>query len=273
MLSIGDFARLGLVSVRMLHHYDAIGLLPPARIDGTTGYRFYSADQLPRLNRIVALKGLGFTLQQVAEMLDASVTAEQLRGMLLLRRTELAAQLAADQARLLDVEARLHSIEREGAMPEHEVIVKSVPATVVAELTGVAASYQFADITPVIQPLYEAVGKHLPDSGLTHTGPQVAYYEDVEDGVLVHAAVGVAGTPSPGTRLSVVTLPAALEAATVVHRGELSGIGPAFDAMAHWISANGYTGGGYAREVYLNCPPVDGSAEWVIELQVPVTRD
>ena len=58
MLSIGDFARLGLVSVRMLRHYDGIGLLEPARVDPVTGYRWYDAAQLPRLNRILALKDL-----------------------------------------------------------------------------------------------------------------------------------------------------------------------------------------------------------------------
>src|SRR5436309_2527973 len=114
MFSIGDFARLGLVSVRMLRHYDGIGLLPPASVDDVTGYRSYAADQLPRLNRIVALRKLGFTLNQVAELLDDAVTAEQLHGMLRLRRAELAAQVAADSARLAQVEFRLRSIEREG---------------------------------------------------------------------------------------------------------------------------------------------------------------
>jgi DNA-binding transcriptional MerR regulator len=59
MFSIGEFARLGTVSVRALRHDDEIGLLRPAKVDPETGYRGYSADQLGRLNRIVALKELG----------------------------------------------------------------------------------------------------------------------------------------------------------------------------------------------------------------------
>src|ERR671917_48630 len=86
MLGIGDFARHGRVSVRMLRHYDAIGLLRPAHVDRLTGYRSYDAGQLSRLNRIVALKGLGFTLQQVRSILDDEVSVEELRGMLRLRR-------------------------------------------------------------------------------------------------------------------------------------------------------------------------------------------
>jgi DNA-binding transcriptional MerR regulator len=55
MFAIGEFARHGRVSVRMLRHYDAIGLLEPVRVDPATGYRFYDASQLSRLNRIVVL--------------------------------------------------------------------------------------------------------------------------------------------------------------------------------------------------------------------------
>jgi DNA-binding transcriptional MerR regulator len=89
MFTIGDFARHGQVPVRMLRHYDATGLLRPARVDPASSYRFYEASQLARLNRIIALKDLGFTLEQVRTMLDQQVSAEQLRGMLRLRQAEL----------------------------------------------------------------------------------------------------------------------------------------------------------------------------------------
>jgi MerR family regulatory protein len=56
MFSIGDFARLGNVSVRTLRYYEQLGLLMPAAVDPETGYRSYSAYQLSRLHRIVALK-------------------------------------------------------------------------------------------------------------------------------------------------------------------------------------------------------------------------
>lgn len=89
MLTIGDFARHGRVSVRMLRHYDAIGLLRPARVDPASGYRLYAAAQLTTLNRVIALKDLGFTLQQVGTILTEQVSAGELRGMLRLRRAEL----------------------------------------------------------------------------------------------------------------------------------------------------------------------------------------
>ena len=117
MFSIGEFARLVTVSVRTLRHYDEIGLLRPARVDPDTGYRGYSADQLGQLNRIVALKELGLSLNQV-RLLLAGITLDELRGMLMLRRAQLEQELHAQQSQLLGVEARLSYIEREGAMPQ-----------------------------------------------------------------------------------------------------------------------------------------------------------
>ena len=58
---ISDFARLGQVSVRMLRHYDELGLLRPDHVDPWTGYRSYSPEQLHVLNRLVALKAVSYT--------------------------------------------------------------------------------------------------------------------------------------------------------------------------------------------------------------------
>ena len=80
MLRIGEFSQLGQVSVRTLHHYDERGLLKPAEIDNWTGYRFYSVKQLPRLNRILALKDLGFSLDQISRLVDDTLPANSCAG-------------------------------------------------------------------------------------------------------------------------------------------------------------------------------------------------
>ena len=112
--SIGEFARLGGVSVRTLRHYDEIGLLRPATVDPDTGYRGYSAAQLGQINRVMALKELGLSLAQVRRLLDG-VTLGELRGMLLLRRAQLEHELDQHKNQLLGVEARLRSIARRTA--------------------------------------------------------------------------------------------------------------------------------------------------------------
>lgn len=273
MFTIGDFARYGRVSRRMLRHYDAIGLLRPDRTDPATGYRFYGAAQLARLNRIIALKDLGFTLQQVRAVLDERVGPEELRGMLRLRRAELAEAVAAATARLAQVEARLRSIESEGHMPADDVVIKTVPAVRVAELTGTAASYEPQDIGPVIGPLYEELFPLLEAAGVRPAGPGIAWYEDAPHGgaIVVHAGVTVSAPVGPvgETGVRVVELPA-FEAATIVHRGAMDDVLPAAQTLARWLDGNGYRSTGYAREVNLECP-VDRS-RWVTELQEPVAK-
>ncbi|WP_406210215.1 MerR family transcriptional regulator [Streptomyces decoyicus] len=318
MFSIGDFAQYGRVSARMLRHYDAIGLLRPARTDPVSGYRYYEAAQLARLNRIIALKDLGFSLQQVGAILAEEVSVPELRGMLRLRRAELEASLTAAGARLAQVEARLRTIESEGRMSADDVVVKRTGAVLLAELSGIAASYGPEDIGPVIQPLYGELCRRLETAGVTPAGPGLAYYEDYEDAdapetlepetsdaktaeehkptreaIVVHAGIVITeealakagvttdGTPGrPGTTsvtptptglgFDVVALPALDCVATVVHRGPMSRILPTVQNLAHWIDANGYRSAGYARELYLECPP--DQEKWVTEIQEPVVR-
>ncbi|WP_171163348.1 MerR family transcriptional regulator [Streptomyces sp. I05A-00742] len=277
MFIIGDFARHGRVSVRMLRHYDATGLLRPAHVDATTGYRFYEAGQLARLHRIIALKDLGFTLQQVRTILDEEVSTEELRGMLRLRRVELEAAAAAAAARLVQVEARLRGLESEGTMAAHDVVVKSVPAVRVAELSAVADGFAPEEIGPVITPLFAELGRRLDEAGATPVGPAVAYYEDEPDGsggILVHAALPVASGTAAGTTggdpFDVVDLPALPAAATVVHHGPMDDVVPTAQALARWIDTHGHRSAGYARELYLASP--DDPAEWVTEIQEPLAE-
>ncbi|MFI1930079.1 MerR family transcriptional regulator [Streptomyces sp. NPDC020330] len=274
MFTIGDFARYGRVSPRMLRHYDAIGLLTPDRTDPATGYRLYGAAQLARLNRIIALKDLGFTLQQVGAVLDERVGPEELRGMLRLRRAELAEAVAAASARLARVEARLRSIESEGHMPADDVVIRAVPAVRVAELTGTAASYQPQDIGPVIGPMYERLFPLLEGAGLRPAGPGIARYEDAPEGggaITVHAGVTVSAPVGPvgDTGARVVELPP-FEAATIMHRGAMDDVLSTTHTLAHWLDAHGYRSTGYAREVNLECPP--DREQWVTELQEPVAK-
>jgi DNA-binding transcriptional MerR regulator len=271
MLTIGDFAGLGRVSVRMLRHYDSLGLLPPAAVDPHSGYRYYTAAQLGRLNRVIALKDLGLTLAQVRAILDEAIDLGELRGMLRLRRAQLAAQLAADTARLSSVEARLHMIETEGRMTSQDVVLKQVPPIRVAELSAVARSYEPVDIGPVLTPLYPELFRRLEAAGVNPAGPAVAWYDQVPDGdgVVVHAGVGIeSGTAAGG--VAVVELPA-ITAATTIHHGPMDTADRSMQVLARWIEENDWRPDGYARELYVEYWPEEAD-KGVTELQLPVRR-
>ena len=271
MLTIGDFARHGRVSVRMLRHYDAIGLLRPAQVDQSSGYRFYKAAQLSRLNRIVALKGLGFTLQQVQAILDEDVSTEELRGMLRLRQAELEAVLAETAAGLVQVEARLRSIESEGSMPLEDVIIRQLPAVRLAELSGAAPSFSPGDTGPLIGRLFDELRQRLNSAGIIPAGPRTVYFEtpgEFEYGIVVHAGLPVSAGVTGSQDFQVVALPAVERAATIVHRGLSRDFLSTSQLLVRWVDAHGYRFDGHAREVTLESP--ENPDEWMAELQAPV---
>ncbi|MEU4240939.1 MerR family transcriptional regulator [Actinoplanes sp. NPDC026619] len=280
MFSIGDFAGLGRVSVRMLRHYDAIGLLRPAHVDPHSGYRYYAAAQLRLLNRIVALKDLGFTLQQVQALIEDKVDSGEMRGMLRLRRAELAAQVTRDNLRLAQVDARLRMIEIEGHMDTGDVVIKNIAPLRIAALSAVATSYDDpSSINENLSPLYPRLMELMERAGVAMTGSPIAYYLPAPTGpedetITVHAAFPI-GDAEVGddAGFEVVVLPAIEQAATALHEGSMSEAFRTGQKIATWIDDNGYrtVPPGYAREVYLDCPPGDFD-KWVTEMQVPVIR-
>ncbi|MEM7345263.1 MAG: helix-turn-helix domain-containing protein, partial [Chloroflexota bacterium] len=126
MFLIGEFSKISRVSKRLLHYYDDIGLLNPAHIDEATGYRYYSAKQLPRLNRILALKALGLTLDQIIKMMDEAISDDEIQGMLRLKKAEMEQTVQENLQRLRSIEARLQQNQDTGKVPD--VVIKSIPA-------------------------------------------------------------------------------------------------------------------------------------------------
>ncbi|ADD42666.1 MerR family transcriptional regulator [Stackebrandtia nassauensis] len=272
MFTIGDFARHGRVSVRMLRHYDAIGLLSPAHVDRSTGYRYYRAEQLSRLNRLVALKDLGFTLRQVGSILDEDITVAELRAMLRLRRTELEETIATARSGLLQVEARLHSIEKEDSMPDEDIIVKKLPAVDLAELSAPADSFSPHHIGPVVDGLFDQLRARLAAAGVSATGPDTVYFETPDqlgEQIIVHAGLPVA-TGTAAEDFDVTTLPPVETAATVLFPGLGNGFLAISQQLVRWVDTHGYRFDGLARQISFGSST--DTAEQVAELQAPIVR-
>src|SRR5215471_9517116 len=125
MFRIGDFSRIARVSARLLRFYDELGLFRPAHADPQTGYRSYTIAQLGDLNRITVLKELGFSLEQIGDILKAPPAAEELRRMLLLRRNDVERTLEVEAQRLRHIETRIAQIESEGALSVDDVVERS----------------------------------------------------------------------------------------------------------------------------------------------------
>jgi len=275
MLSIGEFARLGAVSVRTLRHYDDIGLLRPARVDEQTGYRAYSADQLGKLNRIMALKELGLSLGEARRLLDG-ITIDELRGMLMLRRAQLEAELEEHRNQLLGVEARLRYIEREGTMPADDIVVKKIPAMGVVAIARTAPGWGAANIVPVVNRSREQFDQLAIRDLVQETGPFFIFYEwdRGDDEITVNLALPVAERPAelPGPAKYLVV--PEIEAAATVRTGRAAGIFPfVYQDLMQWAQAHGYQARPPGREVWIH--EIDDIADvdqQVFEVQLPFTR-
>ena len=274
MFSIGEFARLGTVSVRTLRHYDEIGLLRPAQVDAESGYRCYSPAQLGQLHRIVALKELGLSLAQVRQLVTG-ITAEELRGMLVLRRAQLEQEVEACRNQLLEVEARLSYIAREGTMPADDITVKKIPAMGVVAIAGSAPAFGPENIVPVVNRSREQFDQLAIPELVKVAGPFMIFYEhDEGGGITVYLALPVAEPPAevpPSARY--LDLPE-VEVVAAVRSGRAASIFPmVYHDLTRWADAHGFQTSGAGREIWIN--EVDDLAEieqQVFEVQLPFTR-
>lgn len=268
MLSIGDLARHTRVSVRMLRHYDALGLVVPERVDEGTGYRWYAASQIGRVDSLVALKELGFTLGQCGAILDETVSVEELRGMLRLRQAELAHQIETTTGRLAEVGRRLRSIEKGLTMTNDTMEIKALPALRLAQVS--AEVNDTTEIGALIGSLFDTLAARLTEAAVPVTGRGIRTYYGRPDGskIDIAAAVPVGTDVGEIDGVEFVDLPAEAMAATVVHRGPVTEIADAWQTFEVVVEQRGLTSFGTCRQVYLETP--DDPDAWVVELQCPV---
>ena len=270
MFKIGEFSKLSQVTVKTLRYYDQIGLLQPAEVDRFTGYRQYSASQLPRLNRILALKDLGLSLDQIGQLLEEKLPPDQIRGILRLKQVEIQTQVAEEQARLARVEQRLRQIEQEETMSAQEVVIKKVPAQAVASVRAVIPTY--GDIGQLFGEVFAHLGQH----GATPAGPAIGlYYDDEyrERDVDAEAAMPVSSSLPDGDRVKRRKLPAVDTMACIIHEGSFDTLGETFTQVMTWIEANGYRIAGPNREVYIEwAQPGEDPSGNITEIQFPVDK-
>jgi DNA-binding transcriptional MerR regulator len=275
MFRIGEFSRIARVSGRLLRYYDSIGLLSPGRVDPATGYRYYTADQLGALNRILALKDLGLSLDEVAQLLKGEVSAEEIRGMLTLKKVELERTLSEDALRLRNIDSRLTQIEEQGGMQDYDVIVKSAEAQPYLALRRTFPKFEAA--VGMVRDIAQQVGRRLPDS-VKGDLTVVAHSDFDEENLDLEIGYVLKQAAEPprvaGLDLSLRELPPVPCMATLVRRGPRYESHLGYGALGRWMSANQYRITGPSREVLLELPAFQrpGQEDMVMEIQFPVTK-
>ncbi|MCA0454171.1 MAG: MerR family transcriptional regulator [Chloroflexi bacterium] len=273
MFRIGDFSKMCQVPVSALRYYADLGLLEPAHIDPFTGFRYYTLDQLPRLHRILALKDMGLSLEEIGRLLRDELSPDELRGMFRLQQAKLQQQLVDEQARLARVAARLREIEEEGKMPQDEVVLKTLEPLHMLSVRQVIPTPVY--VGNLLAECFAVIGQH----GIPSAAPPQAIYHDEEfrltdmdvEVLLPVAASVTADLPLSGGRVFAVReLPRIESAASIVHVGGYDGLANTYTRLGKWIAANGYRIAGPSREIYLKPAGTDGEA--VVEIQWPVER-
>ncbi len=275
MLKIGDFSKLAHVTIKTLRHYDEIGLLKPEWIDRYTGYRYYTLEQLPRLNRILALKDLGFSLQQIDSILNDNLPVEQLRGMVRMRQAELQRQIEANQMRLAQVETRLLMIEQEGRMPGYEVVLRPAEPLTIVSAHGLVSTRD--QLSQRRKEMTDSIMQYVQQNQLDPAGSWMTLYYDREFRErLIEVEVALPILPPrktpPRCYVNVRKLEGVQSMACVIHSGDLESITQAYTEFYRWARANGSRVMGMAREVYLDGGPENLEMCRLVELQIPIDQ-
>ena len=272
MFRIGEFSRIARVSARLLRYYDELGLLKPGVVDAASGYRYYTISQLRRLNRILVLRDLGLSLEQIGSVVEQGASADQLRGMLELRRADAERALAEETARLRQIEARIAQLDTGESVDD--VLMRPEPARRILALRETVAS--LVEARRIIGELARVLPKRLPRAalgpliGIAHAAEFEPDAIDVELGFVLNADPPE-DLPLLGQRvLHVRELPAVPHMAACVRVGLPEHAHLITGKIGRFVESNGYRLGGPGREVFLRMPHADRMEESVVEMQFPV---
>lgn len=268
MFRIGMFSKLGRVTIKTLRHYDEEGLLTPARIDAESGYRYYTTDQLFRLNQIVALRQMGFSIPEIAEIVDGRNVSDILE-----KRMD---ELAAEQERVADQLFRLQtyiSDQKEGHIMDYQAVVKEIPAFTVFYAERVLPDYAgLSELMPAIGSLVSA-----QNPGIQCVKPDYCFniyldgeYRDHDIRVAICQAVTSRGRDTEDVTFK--DLPA-VTVASVLHRGPYEKLSEAYAYAIKWVEQSGYRICDNIRESYIDGPwNCADPKDWLTEIQVPIEK-
>lgn len=254
LMRIGDLARLSGVSVRMLRHYDRIGVLVPTHVDAASGRRRYSTAQLDELNRLLAWRALGFGLREARELVDSAADVRRMRAALEERRSAVEASVRRQRFQLDRIEARLRVIDGEDETADG-IVVKEVPAQHMAGL------HSWDGRT---EALFERVIERMSAVRADRSVPVARYLPDSER-VRCDAGYVLDDPRVPG--LEVIHLPAA-DVATTLHTGAMAGIGAAYRRVTEWAATRGHPlDDAHWRILFLETDR-DDQSDWIVEVQL-----
>jgi DNA-binding transcriptional MerR regulator len=270
MYRIGQFSKIGKVTVKALRFYEEKGLIRPCHIDQATGYRYYDSGQLPRIHKIVALRQCGFSIPEIRQIVNGKRIAELFAK----RKSLLEAAARETDEQLASINSYIESLNDSGNM-DYQIVVKDLPGCIVYSKRLIAPSYDsYFDLIPEIGEEAMAVNSDarcVDDPPYCFIEYHDGEYKDHDIDIELCEAVREMGIDTPTIKFK--RIPPVPAAACLLHKGPYSTLPLAYAAVFKWIDDNGYVAAGNPRESY-----IDGiwnksdPGEWLTELQVPILR-
>lgn len=273
MFKIGEFSKLVRVSPRMLRHYEKCGLLYPAEIDRFTGYRWYSAAQIPLLTHIVALRDMGFSIDEIGDILPCFGDKAYMDRILHKKTGEIQAAIDAEGMKLCRITALREEMMKEHMEMKYDVVLKEIPAVKALSLREVLPSYDREGT------LWEKMGSFMARHGIACPAVEYAGYSIYHDDdhreadVDVEIAVPVDALGEDEGGFVYKELDAMPLAATLRFAGPYDGYADAIATLASWIEQNGYEMAGLVRGASIRTEADQSDPRnFLTELQIPVKR-
>ncbi|MBY6757064.1 MerR family transcriptional regulator [Clostridium botulinum] len=271
MLKIGDFSKLSRISIRMLRHYNEIGLLIPESIDDFTGYHYYSEAQLPVANRITALKDMGFSLGVIGQILSQYNDAHKLKTYLQLKQREIKEEADILNQRLLLLESTLNRLGKDDNVMNYNVTLKELPERTVASVRKVIPSYDQEGMLWHIL-MNETAHLQMQDDNPCYTLAIFHDGEHKEQDVDVEVQKSVKGNYK-NTENVVFKTVAPIQMASATYQGSYEKVNEVNEAVANWVRDNAYEFNGLSFCIYHVSPyETQDPEKWVTEVCYPVKK-
>lgn len=274
MFKIGEFSKIARISIRQLRHYDEIGLFTPEHIDPETGYRYYHAKQLPHLNRILVLKDLGLSLDQIGRMVEQNISADEIHGMLTLRKAQIEQSIRDQIEQVRQIETRIWDIEQEGVLSDDNVVLKHIPEQRFLSIRKVfpTVSDGFSMLTRIHRLLPDRTGNNaIGKFGvLFHSEGFETTNLDVEMGILLEQPFLDTLKISDEIVLRQQIVPEVKTMATLARVGIYNDSVGHYGALGHWIERHNYEMVGAGWEVLLEPLQIGKEDDAVVEIRIPV---
>lgn len=269
MFKIGEFSKFTKVSKRMLRHYDKVGLFKPAKIDKLTGYRYYSAKQMPELIKIIIFRDVGFNIAEISRLVKMKDNEDILKE-LEMKKLEIEENINNQRKTISDINKIISTLGKEMITMDYKVEFKEIASCKVVSIRDKVKNYS-KEVD-----LWAMLGNFAQKNQLQPNGNPFAIYHDSEykeSNVDIEVAMPVAELQENEGKFVFREVEPVPCVATLLYKGRYENIDRAFFFLANWIEDSEYESYGEVRQVSIKGAWNESNPDnYLVEVQIPVRK-